>query len=187
MEKSATVVNLFAGPGAGKSTTCAGVFSLLKLHGIECEMVTEYAKDMVWEGRSFIFENQLYILGKQYHRFLRLKNKVDYIITDSPIFLSTVYGRDEPRCFKDLVLSKFCEFVNLNYYVERVKPYHQIGRNQTEDEAKEVDEKVKNELVEYGFPYDRVPGDFRGINMIARFICELSKVPFKYYFREVIE
>ena len=27
------VINLFAGPGSGKSTTCAGVFSKLKLAG----------------------------------------------------------------------------------------------------------------------------------------------------------
>jgi hypothetical protein len=187
MERLATVINLFAGPGAGKSTTCAGIFSLLKLHGIECEMVTEYAKDMVWEGRNFVFKNQLYILGKQYHRFLRLKDKVDFIITDSPILLSAVYGEDEPDCFKEVVFNKFCEFVNFNFYIERVKPYHQIGRNQTENEAKDIDDIVKNKLDEYKISYDIVPGDFRGINMIATMICrELAKVEFKYYFREVL-
>ena len=41
------VVNLFAGPGSGKSTTCAGLFSKLKLAGIYCEMVLEYAKELV--------------------------------------------------------------------------------------------------------------------------------------------
>jgi len=184
MKRIATVVNLFAGPGAGKSTTCAGVFSLLKLHNIESEMVTEYAKDMVWEGRNFIFKNQLYILGKQYHRFLRLKDKVDFIITDAPIFLSSVYGSEEPGCFKDLVYSKFSEFININFYIERVKPYHPIGRNQNEVEAKELDDLVKNKLDEYRMTYDTVPGDFRGINMIARYICRLAKVDFKYYFRE---
>lgn len=39
------VINLFAGPGSGKSTTCAGVFSKLKLAGVNCEMALEYAKD----------------------------------------------------------------------------------------------------------------------------------------------
>lgn len=41
------VINLFAGPGSGKSTTCAGVFNKLKLAGINCEMALEYAKDKV--------------------------------------------------------------------------------------------------------------------------------------------
>ena len=45
------VVNLFAGPGSGKSTTCAGVFAKLKLAGVNCEMALEYAKDKVWEER----------------------------------------------------------------------------------------------------------------------------------------
>ena len=49
--KGALCVNLFGGPGIGKSTTAAGVFNLLKLHGIETELITEFAKDLVWEER----------------------------------------------------------------------------------------------------------------------------------------
>jgi hypothetical protein len=186
MKKSAIVVNLFAGPGAGKSTTCAGVFSLLKLHGVECEMVTEYAKDMVWEGRDFIFKNQLYILGKQYHRLLRLKDKVDFIITDSPIFLSAIYGDDESSSFKQVVYSKFSEFLNINFYIQRVKPYHQIGRNQTEKEAKELDDIVKQKIDEYKMTYDKVPGNIIGINYITKVICDQAKIKQTFSFREHI-
>jgi len=42
------VVNLFAGPGAGKTTTMAGLFSKLKLDNIVCEMATEFAKELTW-------------------------------------------------------------------------------------------------------------------------------------------
>lgn len=35
------VINLIAGPGAGKSTTAAGVFSRLKFNDINCELVTD--------------------------------------------------------------------------------------------------------------------------------------------------
>ena len=41
------VVNLTGAPGAGKSTGAAYVFSQLKMRGINCELVTEYAKDKV--------------------------------------------------------------------------------------------------------------------------------------------
>jgi hypothetical protein len=34
------VINLFAGPGCGKSTLAAGIFSLLKFHGVLVELVT---------------------------------------------------------------------------------------------------------------------------------------------------
>ena len=45
----AIVINLFAGPGVGKSTTAARVFAELKLKGVNCEMALEFAKDKVWE------------------------------------------------------------------------------------------------------------------------------------------
>lgn len=39
------VVNLFAGPGSGKSTTAAGIFYILKSeYNINCEYVSEYAR-----------------------------------------------------------------------------------------------------------------------------------------------
>ncbi len=43
------VVNLLGGPGSGKSTTAADVFARLKWQDINCELVTEFAKDLVWE------------------------------------------------------------------------------------------------------------------------------------------
>lgn len=52
------VINLFGGPGAGKSTFCASVFADLKWRDINCEMALEYAKDRVWEGSFNVLENQ---------------------------------------------------------------------------------------------------------------------------------
>jgi ABC-type glutathione transport system ATPase component len=53
------MVNIYGGPGCGKSTTAAGVFTLLKIHKIDCELVTEFAKDLTWENRHKTLENQL--------------------------------------------------------------------------------------------------------------------------------
>ena len=46
------VVNLFGAPGAGKSTGAAYIFSRLKMLGINAELVTEFAKDKVWENNQ---------------------------------------------------------------------------------------------------------------------------------------
>ena len=43
------VVNLFAGPGTGKSTAAAQIFQALKWQRFSCELVTEFAKEKVWE------------------------------------------------------------------------------------------------------------------------------------------
>ena len=74
MNKNTLIVNLFAGPGTGKSTVCAQLFSELKWDGISCEMALEFAKDKVWEESYSVLENQTYIFGKQLHRITR-KNK----------------------------------------------------------------------------------------------------------------
>ena len=63
--KDTIVVNLFAGPGAGKSTGAAYIFSMLKMAGIDTEYVNEYAKDKVWEDNKEVFKCQFLISGKQ--------------------------------------------------------------------------------------------------------------------------
>ena len=47
--KNSLVVNLAGGPGAGKSTTMAGLFSHLKIAGYNCEMAPEWIKGKVYE------------------------------------------------------------------------------------------------------------------------------------------
>lgn len=43
--KNTLVVNLLGGPGCGKSTGAAYIFSQLKMRNIDAELVTEFAKD----------------------------------------------------------------------------------------------------------------------------------------------
>lgn len=131
------VVNLFGAPGAGKSTGAAYIFSKLKMLGVNAELVTEYAKDRMWEGSSEVFKNQAYIFGKQYYRISRLEGKVDVVVTDAPILNSVLYngsallGQD----FDNVVRKVFDSYNNKNYYVNRSKDYNPAGRSQTKEES----------------------------------------------------
>jgi tRNA uridine 5-carbamoylmethylation protein Kti12 len=138
------VINLFAGPGAGKSTTAAGLFYTMKKEGMSVELVTEYAKDRVWEEHSSVFEDQLYLLAKQNRRLKRLQGKVDYIVTDSPLLLGQYYASEEDRiAVKWITDWAFNKYNNLNIFLRRTKPYVSVGRNQNYEEALKADQGIK--------------------------------------------
>jgi hypothetical protein len=166
---SALVVNLFAGPGAGKSTTAAGVFSNLKRAGRNVELVTEYAKDLTWENRNMALDNQIYILGKQYHRLFRVINQVEVAITDSPLMFGAIYcPQDYFDHFKPLIVEVHESMNSLNYFVNRAKPYNTSGRSQTEEQAKDIDVLIRCALNQFRVPYTEVPGDDGGIDQITQ-------------------
>jgi len=136
------VINLYAGPGTGKSITAAEVFVQLKKAHLNAEIVTEYVKDKVWEESFAMMENQIYLFGKQQHRLWRVSKKCDVVVTDSPLLLSLFYGQKNSDAFKQLVKEEYGKYENINIYLKRVYPYNPIGRTQTEAEAKEADKEI---------------------------------------------
>lgn len=132
------VVNLFGGPGTGKSTLAAALFSNLKIKGVNVELVTEFAKDLVWSERNKELQDQVYILGKMYHKLWRLKDKVDVVVIDSPLPLCVYYDQGKTPGIDEFVVGLFNQFKNINILLERNFPYQQEGRYQDEDGAVKV-------------------------------------------------
>ena len=155
----AIVINLFSGPGVGKSTTAARVFAELKLQGINCEMALEFAKDKVWEESFKTMDDQIYIFGKQFHKIWRLKDKVDVIICDSPLPNSIIYDKENSETFHKLIMEQFNKFNNLNFVLERSTEYQKEGRMQTEEEAKQIDKNVLEMLNQYNIQYQSLAID----------------------------
>ena len=164
------IVNLFGAPGAGKSTGAAYIFSKIKMAGVNAELVTEFAKDKVWEESKEVFNNQIYIFGKQSFKISRVMNKVDVIITDSPIILSSFYNSDETiqEELDALVMKTFNSYNNMNYFIERVKPYQEKGRFQTEEESDQIADKVSTLLDEKEVDYEVIAGDTEGYDYIVK-------------------
>jgi len=171
----AIVVNLFAGPGVGKSTNAARIFAELKMLGINCEMALEFAKDKVWEESFRTMDDQIYIFGKQFHRIWRLKDKVDVIICDSPLPISIVYDKENSEAFHELIMEQFNKFKNLNFYLKRSSEYQKEGRLQTEEEAKKIDEIVRNVLVNYKIPFMTLDIDNSAKSIVEIVVDELNK------------
>jgi nicotinamide riboside kinase len=168
MTNKTLIVNLFGAPSSGKSTGAAYIFSRLKMLNINAELVTEFAKDKVYEENKSVFENQAYIFGKQYFRISRLLNKVDVIVTDSPLLLSVFYNKSDVgrEHFNNYVRSIHDSLYvhSLSYFVRRVKPYNPSGRFQTESESDKLAQDMINFLAEDNIP--TVSGNEDGYKLI---------------------
>lgn len=176
-ENKMLIVNFFGAPGAGKSTGAAYVFSRLKMAGVKCELATEYAKDAVWEDNQEVLQNQIKILGEQYFKITRCDGKVDVLITDSPLINCYYYNKDETLgdSFKDLVFSLFTRYENMNFYINRTKPYVQDGRLQTEIESNAVGIDIKNLLLKNNISFMEFDGDIKEYDRITDSILNVVK------------
>jgi hypothetical protein len=146
-------INLYAGPGTGKSTTCAALFAELKYSGHNTEMILEYAKDAAWENRGpKLFAAQQYIYGKQSFRLCRVAGEVEFIVTDCPILMGLVYmPEDFPMpSLRNTIREDYNQYENLDIFLNRSteKPYNPNGRLQTEPEAIEKDKEIRDILIE---------------------------------------
>ena len=180
--KKALVINLFGGPGCGKSTTMARIFAELKILGYNAEMVSEFAKDLVYEQRQETMKDELYIFAKQHHRMFRVNDKVDIIITDRPLLLTNVYAslylpKDEfQKDLLQLVNTTFSGFNNVNILLDREGVnYHTEGRLQDESQSKEIDEMTKTELTRNGHKYATIKStDYEAIMNYIKVAIKLN-------------
>ena len=87
------VINLWGGPGAGKSTVAAELFVCLRKHTkANVELTNEFATELCFEQAKANLKDYPYLLGNQWHRIWRLEQlKVDVAISDSPIGLGVAH------------------------------------------------------------------------------------------------
>lgn len=156
------VINLWGAPGTGKSTTAATVFAHLKRSGYKCELVCEFAKELVWEGRLDLLQGdsngQYHIFSEQLRRLTRLtKFNLDYVISDSPLLLGAVYTQNSPISeeFKKIHLYEFSRFDNLNYMLKlnNNSTYETMGRLQSEMESLILEGSILRFLDAYELPF----------------------------------
>jgi hypothetical protein len=100
----------------------------------------------------------------------RLIGHVEWAITDSPLLLSVLYNKTESKSFLDLVKEVFNKYDNRNFYIVRDKAYQQIGRTQSEVEARELDEKMKTILFHNSIRSTEIIGDEYAVDNIYEYI-----------------
>ncbi len=103
---------------------------------------------------------------------LRVKDKVDVVITDSPVILIILYNKLLSTKFDDLIMEIFNSFDNLNYFIVRKKKYMRKGRLQTLEEALELDKLTESLLSSNKVEFSTVLGERESIGTMADEIVE---------------
>lgn len=173
------VVNFFGAPGAGKSTAAAYVYALLKMEGINTELVTEVAKECVWEESKTPFSNQEYLFGRQSHAISRVEGKVDVVVTDSPILLSAVYDPYQNTNLKQYILDVYSRYSNMNFFVHRQWSYEQNGRIHSDASSQKIERDLRSMLNDLGIEYTNIQSDRPHLDVVASDIIRRirSKTP----------
>lgn len=172
--KKPIVVNLTGAPGAGKSTGAATIFAELKKLGINAELVTEFAKDKTWEHNTTALNCQEYVFGKQSYRLCRCRDDVDVIVTDSPLPLGLIYNANPAldHHFTEVVMNVFNTYENINFFINRVKPYNSKGRNQTAEESDQLSIAIKDLYNRLNIGFVEINGDNDGYAFAVKEVLE---------------
>ena len=160
--KSTTlIVDIFGGPGAGKSTTALQLVAELKKLGYHADYVSEVAKELVYakdfEHLDGTLKNQSKILSEQKRRLDIMLDNVDVVVTDSPLLLNTVYLKENAPEYIENVFSQYENYNNYNVVVERdlsVK-FEQEGRIHNLEESIKKDGEINTLLDSHNIDYQR--------------------------------
>ena len=172
------LINFLGSPSSGKSTTAGKLFTRLKDMNLNVEYVQEYVKSWAWDQRKISPYDQFYFFGKEAHNQSHLFNKVDFIISDSPVLLTAFYHmhyngdnalREICKDFYDMA-SRIDNVETLNFFLPRKKAYNPKGRYQTQEQADKIAELLKAWLTVECYPFEELdcPDEYRVDAIIDR-------------------
>lgn len=152
------VVNLLGGPCCGKSTTAAGLFALLKLKTPHStELVQEVVKSYVYDKNLQCLDDQVLMTAEQNHAIRRLRDTIDFVVTDASLLNGIVYGDhydiDDMDVVGDMTMKLFNKYNNAVFLLPRKPKYDEYGRSQSLEEAKRLDIGMVNFLEFMGIQF----------------------------------
>ena len=175
------IINLFGGPGIGKSSIANGLTYKLKKKHISCDNPYEFPKLLAWDENHSAIRDQLYVLANQHRGIVKSYGKVDFIILDSPILLSLTYrnyykSNEYPatlygESFDKLVLDTFNQYDNINIVLNRsIGLHNEKERYQTLEQSILLDVEIENTLIKHQLPYTKLDVGDNTVNEILGLI-----------------
>jgi hypothetical protein len=174
------VVNLTAGPGAGKSTGAYFITALLKMNKVRAELVHEAAKRFIYKGADKQLKNQVYVMAKQWSHIADLASSgCEVAVSDSPLVQNLIYAEacDHYEELKNLTVKLDASFPQFNIFVRRVKDFEAFGRVQkTVEEAIPYDIKARALMGFLGKRFDlEIDGSEEGYRNVTTAILQILR------------
>jgi nicotinamide riboside kinase len=158
--KKLKIIEMVAGPGAGKSATSYFLAGHMKARGYKVEYVPEFAKSMIWDSRNqsngMIFTEQDFMLAMQNNMFRRLlDHDIEYVVTDTSLLLGLIYTSSwYPKSFEPFLMEVYNSYKNITFFVDRGDiPYIEDGRNEDEKQAIQKDRDALTLLKDQNIPF----------------------------------
>lgn len=155
------IVNLFGAPASGKTTTVPDIFTSLKKKGLSAFQIQEYATYLIISGRvRELLREQDLIFTKQKHKQEIAQGKFRFVITESPLLLSSFYAPDDyPASFHEYVRAMWERFNNVNFYIYKKdwSDYDATSRIHDKSAAMQVEKALLNFVRGLGYPVVEVP------------------------------
>ena len=174
-------VNLYGGPGTGKSVQQALIFARLKIWGVDAMMSMEAAKRYVYSHSKEI-ATQEGLFGDQLRELELLNGQVEVIVCEAPLLFNIIYDKAYNNTididWHRSVASKYKSFNNMEFLFTRTHEYQQEGRYQDEDGARMVDDIIRNTLSDNNItPIEIAPFEENAITIARMVMKRLGKNP----------
>ena len=173
------VINIIGGPGSDKSLFSSAIILYLNLHHKSVETIPDFAKSLVWQQNFEVLKNQYFIAQRQYEMLNLLDGQVQFLITECSLPQVLYYNENYVENICDVgktrsqILEWYRQHDNVNILVERgVKKYVHTGRFQDEEQARTIDQGLRNVLTREGLPFTALAPSVDAINVFAATLLE---------------
>lgn len=170
------LVNFTGPPSAGKSTLAAGVFRELKALSMDVELVIEYTKELHRRQDFWTLSDELLVFTEKYRRIKQFEN-VDVVITDSPLYCSLFYGKDQydnhgVSLFKYISDTKFD---SIFFVLPGRNAYDPRGRTPDQRCAEEAGNAITDHIRKSPWPVWDVPVDNQEQYVVERVLEHVKR------------
>jgi len=168
------VINIIGGPGSNKSLFSSAIVLFLNMHQKSVETVPDYAKSLVWQQDFEALKNQYAIAQRQFEMINIIDGQVQYIVTECSLPQVLYYNEHYEDNICDVgktrsnILKWYRQHNNVNVMIVRGdRKYVHSGRFQDEEDARKIDQGLRNTLVREGMKFTELAPDISSINAFA--------------------